>query len=566
MKYKKRDNLELKFESLEERNLLSVTLVDNDLQLIGTNGNDDFDVELVSENEQIAVTASLNGEPSTLFLFAQSDVNGIIAVLHNGDDVLTIDSDIKLPTRIDGGLGNDTIFGRSGNDSVTDDGPGDIRLGDGDDQFTQDAYTTTVEQLSGQLLDDPTILRVDLGAGDNSVLSLTSNEIALETRILNLDGFNVFLNSESGSMRMVQIEDLGDVKIGGIDEEDLLRFQIVPRNSGNETPFDESANRLDARPIENLRVELLDRSRSDIFVSTLQVDGDLHFQLNEGHRDISMISVGADNIRILAGVGENDVTLDGINTQFNLLVDTGSNFDEVFMPCIAGDLRVQGNLVIRNVNEMVAAPIFTGGSFIFDTTNENIPSLLDFDREVNIGNNLVYKGGSSTDHALLNSFGWIQGDVFVFLGESTRNADSIQLVSLGLSINGDLNITGGESEFGTSVQLRNFVRGDVFVSFGNSTSDVFANIGLEANGRLVRYIGSNGNDEVNITDSNRDLSIVAELHNGDDILSLPLGTVISVTADGGLGIDTLRQPELVQYPILDNNFEVFETLERSFER
>ena len=550
------ENQNLSLETLEDRNLLSVTLVDGDLQLVGTTGADNFDVDL--DNGQIVVAASLNGDPTTIFSFAEADVEMISANLDAGDDVMTIDSFVELPSSIDGGLGNDTIFGGSGNDNVTDDGPGDIRLGNGDDQFTQVFYENPNAPDISQLLDDPTILRVDLGAGDNAFNSDELND-AIDTRVLNLDGFNVFFKPETGSLNMVQVEDLGDVRLGSNDGN--IVFQTVARNSNQDTPFDESANVLDFSLVENIRVDFLDRSRSDIFVTNLTVEGDMHFQLNDGHRDIALISSNANNMRVIAGVGDNDVTIDFLNINSNLLIDTGLNFDEVLMPCEEGDLSVGGNVVVRNVNEMVTSPFNVSGNFIFDTTNENIPSILDFDSFVFIGNNLVYNGGSSTDQALLNSFGEVRGNTFVFLGDATTNADSIQIASINVRTEGNLSIIGGESEFGNSVQIRNSVRGTININFGASTSESFVSLSFESDTNQVTYVGSTGTDTFNVRAFSRDTLLDVDLRDGDDVFTILESEFVAATVDGGLGNDIFRRSEFLRFAIFDSNFETVEILE-----
>lgn len=110
-------------EQLESRSLLSaVTLVGGTLEIEGTGRADRIDVKLGTNTGELVVTRN-----QQVTSFPLSAVSRIEIDAFNGNDLITVDEAITLPTDIDAGRGNDTVFGGSGPDDI-DGGSGNDRL------------------------------------------------------------------------------------------------------------------------------------------------------------------------------------------------------------------------------------------------------------------------------------------------------------------------------------------------------------------------------------------------------------------------------------------------------
>jgi Ca2+-binding RTX toxin-like protein len=82
--------------------------------------------------------------------FASGAVTSIWAVLSNGSDRLTIDSDLTIPTTLDGGSGNDSITGGSGNDTFLGGaGNDDLRGRNGNDVIYGDTGNDVIRGGNG---------------------------------------------------------------------------------------------------------------------------------------------------------------------------------------------------------------------------------------------------------------------------------------------------------------------------------------------------------------------------------------------------------------------------------
>jgi pimeloyl-ACP methyl ester carboxylesterase len=110
----------LKVECLENRLMLTASLTDGLLEIAGTDRPDNIGVEMVDSY----VRVSVNGERS---LFAGGDVQQINIVGYDGNDAIAIAADIVIRSTINGGEGNDRIFGGGGKDA--------IEGGEGDDEI-----------------------------------------------------------------------------------------------------------------------------------------------------------------------------------------------------------------------------------------------------------------------------------------------------------------------------------------------------------------------------------------------------------------------------------------------
>lgn len=114
------------FESLESRRLLSVTLVEGELRIVGTHKADSISLSIHSRYPN-HITVTFNGY---MRRFALVDVEKINIQAGQGDDLVQIDQGktrLNQPTRLYGSGGRDTIIGGQGKDRIYG--------GDGDDRI-----------------------------------------------------------------------------------------------------------------------------------------------------------------------------------------------------------------------------------------------------------------------------------------------------------------------------------------------------------------------------------------------------------------------------------------------
>lgn len=101
------------FEKLDARMLLSSVLTSGTLTITGTTVADTEKVTIATTN----VKVSEKGVADKLFPTASVKLISIIGL--DGNDVITVDPSVLIPTTIDGGTGNDTITGGGGKDSIS---------------------------------------------------------------------------------------------------------------------------------------------------------------------------------------------------------------------------------------------------------------------------------------------------------------------------------------------------------------------------------------------------------------------------------------------------------------
>jgi len=106
-------------EALEQRRLLSVSLINGGLTVDGTPDNDV--IQLTVEDGELVV--DVNGVQDR---FAVETVTGILVRGHAGDDAITLGAGV-IGATLNGGAGNDTLAGGSGNDTLIGE--------DGDDHY-----------------------------------------------------------------------------------------------------------------------------------------------------------------------------------------------------------------------------------------------------------------------------------------------------------------------------------------------------------------------------------------------------------------------------------------------
>jgi Ca2+-binding RTX toxin-like protein len=140
-------------ERLEHRQLLTVILSQGVLQIAGTSGNDAIGVSLAGRD----VVVTLNGSEDARF-----DADGREGTLSrlsinagDGDDQVSVSTDLLFPTTIFGGSGDDTLRGGNDNDSILS-GLGDDILsgGAGNDTLRgQGGHDRLVGAIGDDLLD-----------------------------------------------------------------------------------------------------------------------------------------------------------------------------------------------------------------------------------------------------------------------------------------------------------------------------------------------------------------------------------------------------------------------------
>jgi hypothetical protein len=101
---------------------------------------------------------TVNGETKSIDAWAVAQVafKRIVVAAGAGDDAVTLDANVSLPTRIDGGAGNDTlvggsgadvIVGRAGDDTLRGQGGADRLLGGAGDDTAEDDPTDVVARV-----------------------------------------------------------------------------------------------------------------------------------------------------------------------------------------------------------------------------------------------------------------------------------------------------------------------------------------------------------------------------------------------------------------------------------
>ena len=143
------------------------------MTVTGSSGNDSF---RIVNNGSGSYQVTFNGGTS---VYPTSDVSQIVVNAGDGDDAVTIDTGITLPTTINGGNGNDTLIGGSGADSIQGNAGNDsISGGAGDDSLRGGADNDTIagglgnDSIIGGAGDDS--LRA--GAGDDTIVGRAGND------------------------------------------------------------------------------------------------------------------------------------------------------------------------------------------------------------------------------------------------------------------------------------------------------------------------------------------------------------------------------------------------------
>src|SRR5262245_39312224 len=194
-----------------------VQLADHTLRVLGTHGNDAIALRLAAGNPAV-VQVDFGDDGSADFSFPRAAIDGINIRARGGNDRVRIDDTNGaftnlIPTKIDGGRGNDTITGGAGsetlnggpgNDSIDGNGGNDIsNLGPGDDTFVWDPGdgSDTIEGDDGQ------DMLVFNGAAASETVDLSANG----------DRLRFFRNPANITMDTRGVEGVDFNALGGAD-------------------------------------------------------------------------------------------------------------------------------------------------------------------------------------------------------------------------------------------------------------------------------------------------------------------------------------------------------------
>ncbi len=169
-----------------------VGLHDGQLQIIGTDARDIVHVGLDDENDhghanrtlQVHVQFNLpnpghadddddDDAHGTWFTYDASAVTSILILGCNGEDHLHVDDNVVVPTTIDGGAGNDSIWGGGGLDTIIDIlGNNEIHAGKGNDVIT-------VGNGANKIWTDGGADLITAGNGNNEIHSGRGNDVVV---------------------------------------------------------------------------------------------------------------------------------------------------------------------------------------------------------------------------------------------------------------------------------------------------------------------------------------------------------------------------------------------------
>ena len=196
-------------------------LTDGPIQIDGTT----LTITGTADADEVSVTAVAGETPSlnvirngVVFPFAPARISAIVINGLAGNDVLTVDSNVVLPSTIDGGMGDDTLTGGSGNDKLFGAGGDDSlagRLGNDSYIFSatgipeSDNVTETVSGGIDILSFSSLTTSVTLNLGTTSIQTVHVN------RTLRLNSASTFENASGGSGADALIgNSLGNTLIG----------------------------------------------------------------------------------------------------------------------------------------------------------------------------------------------------------------------------------------------------------------------------------------------------------------------------------------------------------------
>ena len=150
----------LALELLEDRVLLSAVVNDLGVLIVDCDdGDNDVTISAGSHSREVIVI----GDPSHPEARTFTGVKEIIVNGDGGSDVITVASDVKLNTTLNGGSGNDILRGGGGDDIIRgEEGNDTMRSSPGTDSYAGGEDTDTFEASSSATKG----IQLDLGEGE----------------------------------------------------------------------------------------------------------------------------------------------------------------------------------------------------------------------------------------------------------------------------------------------------------------------------------------------------------------------------------------------------------------
>jgi len=275
-------------------------LVHHTLRVMGTEANDVIALRLAAGNPAV-VQVDLGDDGSADFSFPRAAIDSINVRARGGDDRVRIDDTNGaftnlIPTRIDGGRGNDTITGGAGsetlnggpgNDSIDGNGGNDVsNLGSGDDSFVWDPGdgSDTIEGADGS---DTLVFN---GAAASETVELSANG----------DRLRFFRNPGNITMDTHGVEKVDFNALGGADTV--------------------TVDNLTGTDVENVNADLA---------------GTLGGNTGDGQADRVFVNGTPLNDSIAAAGDASGVTVSGLQTQVAIRHQEPS--DQLFVQGLGGD-------------------------------------------------------------------------------------------------------------------------------------------------------------------------------------------------------------------------------------
>ena len=144
-------------ERLEARRLLSAAVENGTLSIVGTEAGDSIVVYASPPQAAgfyvVSIRAAKDNAPIEEFRFPVADVSSVTVRALSGDDTVRLDAlgesgqDVRVPCRIDGGLGNDILVGTAAGDFIKGGLGNDLLIGKGGDDWMDGGWG--VDDLRG---------------------------------------------------------------------------------------------------------------------------------------------------------------------------------------------------------------------------------------------------------------------------------------------------------------------------------------------------------------------------------------------------------------------------------
>ena len=225
-------------ETLDDRALMSVTLTNGLLEVVGTTGADQIRVTLATPTT-LEVTVDSTGESQQ---FDLSAVNSILIRSRAGNDYIVVGPSIKVAAEVRAWAGNDTVLGGGGNDKILGGGGNDYLQGrGGNDEIRGQAGDDYLlgqggnDFLDGQVGNDLLLG----GANSNTLVSGTNLDLQFSVPSIGAPG-TISLQNEFPGNPLAKVFTVTGAGVPGaadlfLDAYYLGRFTIGASGSGSAT-------------------------------------------------------------------------------------------------------------------------------------------------------------------------------------------------------------------------------------------------------------------------------------------------------------------------------------------